>query len=151
MTTEYPLPTELIWLKEFNAFVHVYAYGIDDVTFHSEGIEVNRIPVEFRAYFKRGQGNDHWFSTDLFAYRLDKDDWIKTRATQGQQTKLYAALRSAIDDLPASFLLDGQDAALGREIEQLEVDIDRKKIEVAELVNKKRTLQTQYETAALNK
>ncbi len=147
MTTEYPSPT--ITISVLDHFVEVAANGIDEVSFNSKEILINRIPIEFRAYFKRGTAG-RWVSTNLFAYRLDDEGFSpQKQATEGQKTKLYAALREASERLPASFLLDGSDAALGREIERLETDIDRKKLEVAELVQQKRTLQVQIESTLL--
>ncbi len=146
MTTEYPSPS--ITISVLDHFVKVNADGIDRVSFTSEEMDINRIPVEFRVFFHRV--NEHWTSTNMFVYRLDRDGFNpQSPATDGQKSKLYAALREACELLPADFLLDGQDAELGREIERLEIDIDRKKIEITDLVQKKRTLQIQIESALL--
>lgn len=146
MTTEYPSPT--ITVSVLDHFVKVYANDIDDVTFTSGEMLINRISIEFRAYFKRNVAGA-WVGNNMFAYRLDADSFSRRDATDGQKSKLYAALREACELLPADFLLDGQDAELGREIERLETEIERKKIEIAELAQKKRTLQVQIETALL--
>lgn len=149
ITTEHPSPNMHITVLDH--IVTVHAGSESEVTFVSDEMVINRISIEVRAHFKRAHSG-HWISTNIFAYRLDVDGQsTRQHATEGQTSKLYSAFREAAEQLPATFLLDGQDAKIGREIERLGREIDEKKLEVGKLVQEQRTLRTQYETSVLSK
>jgi hypothetical protein len=148
--TDYPSPRTTI--EVFGTEVEVYASGLDDLTFVCDSMTINRIEIEFRAFFKRGTAGI-WIGQNIFAYRTADGEhrYQQRSATPGQTSKLYSVLREACESMSATLLLDGQDAALGREIERMEVEIESRKLDLADLVTKQKTLRTQYETSVLNK
>lgn len=149
ITTDYPSPKQTIEILG-GEFV-VSANGLDELSVFAEEVTVNRMPLEVRSYVRRNS-NGRWQALNIFAYRIIEGEVVRhTSCTDNQRFKLYRAIVEMAENLDATFLLNGQDAALGREIERLGETIEEKKIEILDLETKRKTLRTQYETSVLSK
>lgn len=97
-----------------------------------EPIVVNRIPVEFRLYFKRTQSGS-WISQNFFCYRLDNTEIFHPQhpATEGQKSKIYRAAVEVCEALDETFLREGELNRMDRELEQIEDRIKQYKDEYA--------------------
>ena len=157
ITTEHPSPTHIASLMSGDKELGVATFRINSLTEISvtaDRVVVNNIPLELRAFLKKGVYNGKWQAENIFAYRLDTNSPIRGQdATDNQRSKLYRSLVETAEAIEedAEIMLDAQDAQVGRQIERLGREIDEKKLEVAKLVQEQRTLRTQYETSVLSK
>ena len=157
ITTEYPAPVYDTKLRSGDKELGVAAFRINSLTeisVTSDRLVVNNIPLELRAFLRKGVYNGKWQAENIFAYRLDTDSPVRGQdATDNQRSKLYRTLVEMAEYIEshAEIMLDAQDAQVGRQIERLDREIDEKKLEVAALVQEQRTLRTQYEASVLSK
>lgn len=145
-------PTNVTLEELLGGTVRMTVLGIDAVSIATEeggDIIINRIPVEFRAYFKKNTSG-HWYSTNLFAYRNDNQETYHPQhpATDNQVRKIYRACVELAEGLSDRALIRGERIKKEREIQTVYDAISMKEEELSALKNLHHALLVEEENAS---
>ena len=113
-----------------------------------DDIMINRIPVEFRAYFKKNSAGS-WYSSSMTTYRNDNPfPWPRKAATSNQTRKIYRACSDLADALTTRALYRGERIKTERQIQAVHDSISMKEEELAALENLHHALLVEEENAS---